>query len=306
MHTAIRVLTIFGLTVAACMFSAVDALAWGPGVHMAAGNFFLNNTGLLPSLIAQLISANPNAFLYGCLSADIFIGKGTVTHPAHSHNWLTGFKLLEQADSPEIKAYAWGYLTHLAADTVAHNYYVPNMLGHMPTTGTMSHVSVEMLADAKMDWDPRQAESLFKRSMREQDGSIISVTDHRKMLFRLKKRIMRSSISICRRKGWDSSLDLASRVLHRQTHERFLREMYSLSLNAVADFLNDPYSSAVLSLDPVGTRNLRRIRRLRYTEGGKRLRLTPAGTLFPVRPAILNLPRVEDVALGLDLQARCG
>ena len=108
-----------------------QALAWGPGVHLALGNSVLSNMGCLPPLVAALLGRHRDAFLYGCLSADIFIGKGTNIKPGHSHNWVTGFKLLKSAQDARVLAYAYGYLSHLAADVVAHNYFVPKALfGH--------------------------------------------------------------------------------------------------------------------------------------------------------------------------------
>lgn len=74
-----------------------QALAWGPGVHLALGNSVLANLACLPPLLAALLRRHGSAFLYGCLSADIFIGKGTDFRPGHSHNWVTGFKLLHSA-----------------------------------------------------------------------------------------------------------------------------------------------------------------------------------------------------------------
>ena len=44
-------------------------------------------------------------------------------------------------------------MTHLAADVVAHNYYVPNTLWTMPTGGKLSHVYVEAQAEDLFAFD---------------------------------------------------------------------------------------------------------------------------------------------------------
>ena len=56
-----------------------DALAWGIGVHLQTGAWILDNLALLPDPIRTLLCAYPNDYLYGCISADITLGKNTLT-----------------------------------------------------------------------------------------------------------------------------------------------------------------------------------------------------------------------------------
>eukprot|EP00828_Plagiopyla_frontata_P032658 TRINITY_DN42528_c0_g1_i1.p2 TRINITY_DN42528_c0_g1~~TRINITY_DN42528_c0_g1_i1.p2 ORF type:complete len:229 (-),score=31.03 TRINITY_DN42528_c0_g1_i1:3-689(-) len=117
-----------------------QAQAWGPGMHMVTAHYVLDHLELLAPAVSQLLSENKDAFLYGCLSADIFIGKGSRSKRIHSHNWSTGTTLLESSQSPRLRAYALGYMAHLAADVVAHSYYVPNVLYRVKLRGRVSHV----------------------------------------------------------------------------------------------------------------------------------------------------------------------
>ena len=102
-----------------------DAFAWGAGIHLHLGTVALTNLNLLRPAVAAIISAYPNDFLYGCIAADITIGKKFTHYLLHCHRWNMGMKILEEAGPEPQKACAYGYLSHLAADTVAHNYYVP-------------------------------------------------------------------------------------------------------------------------------------------------------------------------------------
>ena len=171
------------MTLAIAAFIPAEALAWGPGVHLALGNSVLANLGAMPPLIAGLLARHHDAFLYGCLSADIFIGKGTNFKPGHSHNWVTGFKLLNSANDPRVLSYAYGYLTHLAADVVAHNYFVPNTLWTMPSGGKLSHVYVEAQADRKFATERESALALFRKPNRDTDTTLLS-TMHKKQIGR--------------------------------------------------------------------------------------------------------------------------
>ncbi|MEK6545773.1 MAG: hypothetical protein AABZ28_04510, partial [Nitrospinota bacterium] len=58
------------------LFFADDAYAWGAGLHIKEGVFMLDNLKLILPHIASVLKAFPYDYLYGCIGADIFIGKG--------------------------------------------------------------------------------------------------------------------------------------------------------------------------------------------------------------------------------------
>ncbi|CCH49008.1 zinc dependent phospholipase C family protein [Pseudodesulfovibrio piezophilus] len=264
-----------------------EALAWGPGVHLALGNSVLANLYSLPPLVAELLAQHRNAYLYGCLSADIFIGKGTNFKPGHSHNWVTGFKLLKSAGDPRVMSYAYGYLTHLAADVVAHNYYVPNSLWTMPSGGKISHVYVEAQADRPFKEERESALALFRRPNRDTDGTLLSAMDRKRLPFLLKKQIVKGSLHLTGSREWGYSLRLADRILPWPLPDSQLNAMFTLSQNLVFDFLSDPMASIAVSFDPIGSRNLRLVREMRTT---RRRRQGQDGLLFPPHPGLEALP----------------
>lgn len=255
------VLTIFIVALATLL--PEDALAWGPGVHLALGNSVLANLGCLPPLVAGLLARHQSAFLYGCLSADIFIGKGSSFRPGHSHNWVTGFKLLKSANDPRVSSYAYGYLTHLAADVVAHNYYVPNTMWNMPSGGKLSHVYVEAQADQRFPEERESALALFRRPNRDTDGTLLTAMEKKRLPFLVKKQIVKGSLKVTGSKEWGHSLRLADRLLPWSMPNRQLDEMVALSERVVFDFLCDPRGTVAVSFDPIGSRNLRSVRELR-------------------------------------------
>ncbi|MBU1248566.1 MAG: zinc dependent phospholipase C family protein [Proteobacteria bacterium] len=265
-----------------------SALAWGPGMHLAAGSFVLDNLTLVTPFVGELVAAHRRAFLYGCLSADIFIGKGSTFRPGHSHNWATGFRLLETVTDPRLMAYAYGYLTHLAADTVAHNHYVPGLLAVAPASGTTSHVYFEMQADARMHWDRDEARGLFRTPDKSADGLLLSATRHRRWPFQFQKRLMLGGLALFGRKPWNDSLSLAERILPTLNYESYLNRMSRLSFAAVIDCLNNPVSSPVIELDPIGSQALARVRMMRFTDG--RSRIHDLGRHFPVAADLCALP----------------
>ena len=274
----------FTLAVAALI--PENALAWGPGVHLALGNSVISNLGCLPPLIGGLISRHQNAFRYGCLSADIFIGKGTSFKLGHSHNWVTGFNLLNSAKDPRVLAYAYGYLTHLAADVIAHNYYVPNTLWTMPSGGKLSHVYVEAQADSRFKDERESALALFQRPNRDTDGTLLSAMDKKRLPFLLKKQIVKGSLKVCGLKNWGPSLRLADRLLPWPQSSHELDEMLILSEKLVFDCLVDPKATVAVSFDPIGSHNLRSARQMRMEKrkpGTQNLLFTPHKSLTALR-----------------------
>jgi len=285
------------ILLAAALFLFMDgsqAWAWGPGVHLAAGNFFLSRLDCLAPEVARLLAGHPGAFLYGCLSADIFIGKGCTVRPGHSHNWSIGQGLLAGADSERTRAYAYGYLSHLAADTVAHNHYVPGMMAALPTGGRLGHVYVEMLAARQVHWNSRQALTLFRSPLREEDFVLRRTMDEPKLRFLVKKQVMKGHLTLCGAREYRSSVDMAQRVFALPGSGSYFREMFGLTLDAVGDFLTNPGSSPVLELDPIGSRALWSVKQLRRRRlRGLRLMNRPRPDtrgLFPVSQPLRDLP----------------
>ncbi|NCC25666.1 MAG: hypothetical protein EOM25_10810 [Deltaproteobacteria bacterium] len=265
------------------------ALAWGPGVHLALGNELLTGALALSAPIYKIMRGYPTAFLYGALSADIFIGKGSRFNPGHSHNWAVGFRLLDEASEPFLRAFALGYLSHLGADVVAHNCFVPNMLCFTPAGGKFSHTYVEAQADMKVPRVADQAQSLFRLGLGEADKILLEAVGKRRLPFEVRKRLFRGGLSILATKSWKNGLWLLKGHLSTAGDESFLAEMLDLSLRCVVDVLEAGRGSDVVRQDPIGSRNLKAIKLLR-----RKQRFSPSGgkimyPLFPVPAELENL-----------------
>ncbi len=259
----------------------LDALAWGPGVHMAIGNHVLTHLHLFAPALASLLAAHPEQFLYGCLSADIFIGKGCKFTPTHSHNWDTGRALLRQAENPEIQAYAYGYLSHLAADVIAHNYLVPNVLGFSAGRGKFAHTYVEMLADLQVEWPRKQASRIFRIPRPEADNSLVMTMGQKKLSFSIKKHIFRQSLHLVEERSYKRSLRMVRGLLPFARKKTLIDEAIAYAQEMVLDLLQNPQRSPVLECDPIGSVYLDQVRRFQrkqrsyYTVHGE-------GIIFPL------------------------
>jgi len=160
-------------------------------------------------------------------------------------------------------AYGYGYLTHLAADVVAHNYFVPNALATLNSGSKLSHVYVEAQADRLFRAEHEAALALFRKPNRGEDDGLLSAMEQRRLPFLVKKQIIKGSLTVTGRKTWGHSLKLADRLLPGPSVTRHLDEMFTLSENCIFDFLANPKASPAVAFDPIGSRNLRRVRELR-------------------------------------------
>lgn len=245
-----------GFVVLACIAVLAlpeQAFAWGPGVHMVISNWVLQNLNTLPLPVATAIMNYPGRFLHGCLSADIFIGKGSVAKEGHSHNWSSGFALLNNAVRLRDQAYAYGYLSHLAADTVAHNVYVPGSFHLAPGTSKMAHVYLEIQADRLLSWDSADALRVFHEAGSRRDTAILRNSMAQKAFkFWLKRHLFEGSIAIGGGTLWRTSMQLLDKFFPEKQREQVLAGMLTVSTRAVISLLRDTATSPVLTLDPIG------------------------------------------------------
>ncbi len=235
-----------------------DAHAWGAGVHLSLGLRLLAAPEALPLALQSLLAARQMDFLYGCIAADIILGKKYTHHLEHCHNWRIGRKILDQARrrGAAEEACAYGYLAHLAADTIAHNYFVPYKLAMTYNTVLLNHAYWEIRADSgvrKEIWD--KAQQLARRDNRSLDlllGNILSDTI---FSFRTNKQIFNSMMLVTRLRRWrklvNSMVKRSKWEFDRNEH----REYMAMGLEAVISILSDedsPYWNA----DPTGDRAL--------------------------------------------------
>lgn len=240
------------------------AHGWGPATHLELGNTIISNVEMLVEPIRSLLRAYPQDFLYGNISADIVVGKNLVRELKHCHNWRFGFKLLRKADSDSQRAFAYGYLAHLGADTVAHNHFIPEMMVRSFSTRILRHIYWELrfdaLADKKVWALPRK---IAKNVHRENDRLLSSLIEEAPLSFRTNKTIFSSMLSIQRVEQWHRMLDhLSSRSRWKLTPE--VKDRYFTgALDAVLNVLIKGPKAQCVKEDPTGKDNLISARFLR-------------------------------------------
>jgi hypothetical protein len=239
--------------------------AWGPATHVALGEVLLNSLYLLPPAVRLLLERHPIEFLYGSVAADISFGKKYVPEGRHSHHWHVGEEILDKAPDESLKAAAYGYLAHLAADTLAHNTFVPRKLFLTRTGKPHGHtywehrmdllVGEEYLGKARrlvMNYDHSAADELFD-----------TVLSHTLFSHRTNRRIFRGMIKVQDNDRWKQMFDRVLQSSRYDFPESRVQEYLGYSFDFIVEYLRVGDASRARALDPVGALNLRIAKKLR-------------------------------------------
>ena len=239
------------------LLSPTEALAWGPATHLELARTITGNPAFLPAVIRVLIEKYPPDFYYGNIGADIVIGKNMVAELKHCHNWRFGFKLLKRAESDSQRAFVYGYLSHLAADTVAHNNFIPEMMVRSFTSAIHRHIYWEMRFDTLADksvW--RMPDQIEKKVHLDNDALLSATLEGTPLSFRTNKTIFTSVLNLHKVESWHKMLALLSKdskwALHKEEKDHYFR----LALGAVKDLLKHGDDAVCTSKDPTGKHNL--------------------------------------------------
>jgi Zinc dependent phospholipase C len=226
------------------------ALAWGPVTHIALGMRVLATVITPDHPLQDALLRLPEVFLYGSLAPDIVQGRRLQSRlRRHSHNWATGLGLLDSASDANQRVFALGYLAHLAADVVAHNFFLPACFIDNFNSGIASHIYNEarfdslqdvafqelMLKLLRLDFAPLH--DMLDRAI---DTPLISFAAHRRIFEGGLKRI----------RGWQRVINALSPGPH--IHHDDAELFTDASCEAVAGLLNRREEAPACRFDPMG------------------------------------------------------
>jgi hypothetical protein len=235
------------------------AYAWGPLAHIAFAQSALDDLTLVPQALRLLLGKCLDEYLYGALAADIIVGKNLAPYGVHAHNWKVGFRVLAQSQGESERAFAYGYLAHLAVDTVAHNYFVPFKTVESYRRRRAGHAYWELRFDQTLDsnlW--KTARQVTRRALRRHDAFLKDALAGSYVLpFGLSRRFFEGLLVSARFKKWQrlSRLVAAERDLPLTDEEA--QELLDLSVRQVRDLLVLGEAAECTRADPTGLRNLR-------------------------------------------------
>jgi hypothetical protein len=253
------------LLAALLLLLPADAWAWGPITHLTHGSEVLGNLTILGAALQRLLRQHRLEYLYGCVGADITQAKKyTRAQQAHCHSWKVGWLLLERAADDKQRAFAYGYLTHLAGDVFSHNHYIPTQLIVSFRARALRHIYWEARFDSQQLTNAREViRDLRRNRFDECDALVEAVVARTLFSFRTDKRIFDGFIAVHDLDQWHQ---IMTRLVRRS---RFglpmeIVEQYNQACHAaVCDVLLNGKGAACQSADPTGLEALRLAKHVR-------------------------------------------
>ncbi len=216
------------------------AFAWGPLTHLYLGNEIFNLSALLPATLFELLLSYKDDFLYGNLMADIIFGKKYLIEHKNPHSWDVAFELMDSVKDDSGRAFVYGYMSHLAADTVAHELFAKTYL--------KAHSILELNSDSMVGrkyW--LMAISLERRLKNRHDNLLKSTLESPLFSYRTNKKIFKGMIllSLLTPKRMNKIID-RSIILSPYLHSRQIKKLHRKSLDRIVDLLAKGECSRVL------------------------------------------------------------
>ena len=269
------------------------AYAWTPGTHIFLGEAVMRASHWLPPAVAELLRAFPYDFLYGSIAADTSIAKKYVPAGRHCHSWNVGLEIYEAAASDDpLRAFGLGYLSHLAADAVAHNYLVPRQLAVTSSSAALGHSYWESRFETHIgERYARRAREVILLDHARSDEHLDRILSPTIFSTNTNRRIFRGMVYVTDTESWQRIFLLVREVSRWDLPDRQVGEYLARSFDYVLDFLNRMDRSEPFTLDPSGDEPLRlakRIRREALRAGGPEFVEEAADRQFGMPPSGLD------------------
>lgn len=203
----------FWLATAAVVLIALfptDAHAWTPGTHIYLAESILSRIDLLPGLVGDLLRAFPYDYLYGSIAADTSFAKKYAPSGRHPHHWHVAQEIHDVAESDALKAFGLGYLSHLAADVVAHNHFVPRQLVLSRGPHGVAHAYWEARIENTLGHRySREAMDLLRMDHTPADRLLDTVLSPTLFSIPTNRRMFRGMVRILDQRSYQATLRLA-------------------------------------------------------------------------------------------------
>ena len=254
----VKILLFFTISFLYHLTFAEGAWAWGPAIHTVIACKILSEANQILPAIGAILQEYPLEYLYGSLSADFFIFKGQKKKEGHSHNWETGFRFMRETKGDREAAYAYGFFSHLAADVVAHNYFVPNLVQQASIWKRMGHLYWEARADSFVGPEYlRMARQVLSMENLGCDDLLKFAVGKRGKALKARKHLFTQSVKLSDFLAGSQPMVLVERGSRYTISREYQIFMIQISYRLVKNLLTHPSSAPCLSYDPIGSKNLR-------------------------------------------------
>ena len=241
-----------------------DLFAWTPGTHIHLGEAVLRSLTLLPAGTAALLRTYPQDFLYGSIAADTSMAKKYAPAGRHCHSWAVGFEIYERARDEALRTFALGYLSHLAADVVAHNFFVPRQLTVTSSTSTVGHSYWESRFETHLgDAAARRARDVILLDHSRADAHLDDILSPTIFSTSTNRRLFRGMVHVTDSESWQRIYRIMAENSRWGLTRPEVEVHLTRSFDYVIDLLAHLDQSESYQFDPSGDEALRLAKRLR-------------------------------------------
>ena len=255
----------------------------------------LRSLGSLPSTVAALLQAFPYDYLYGSIAADTSIAKKYAAPGRHCHAWHVGLEIYDQARDEPLRAFALGYLSHLAADVVAHNYFVPRQLAVASRTAGLGHSYWESRFETHLgEGHARRAKEVILLDHTRSDELLDRVLSPTIFSTTTNRRIFRGMVYVTDSESWQRVFKVAKEMSRWDLPDDDVVRYVDRAYDYVVDFLVRIDRSEPYLLDPAGDDALtlaKRVRREALRSGGETVLIEEADRRFTMPESPLAYAR---------------
>jgi len=240
------------------------AHAWTPGTHVFLGEAVMRSLALLPLAVGELLREFPYDFLYGSIAADTSIAKKYAPVGRHCHSWTVGMEIYDGARDDPLRAFALGYLAHLAADSVAHNYFVPKQLAVTSSTSALGHSYWESRFETHLGSEcARRARELILIDHGRSDGLLDRVLSPTIFSTPTNRRIFRGMVIVADNESWQRIFQLMTENSRWDLADSDVGAYLARSYDFIIDLLLRMDRAEPFRLDPSGDNALRTAKQVR-------------------------------------------
>ena len=241
--------------------SADQVFAWGPATHVGLAGTILDRLSLLPAGIAAILARHGVSYLYGNVAADVVFAKRWSRVKQACHHWSTAFRLLDDAGDDRAKAFAYGYLSHLAADTIAHGKFVPRQVVESECGVNFGHFYWELRADAgQPDSTWKQVERVIRLDQSEHHRSLEQHITNTFLSFEMNRLLFDRMNALTVRQSFRRTVAIWHRFSRFKISANLIDGYHGECLDRIQSILIDGTRSALLREDPNGTSALMQVR----------------------------------------------
>jgi len=265
------------------------AHAWTPGTHIYLGESVLANLHQLSGTVADLLRAFPYDFLYGNIAADTSMAKKYAPVGRHCHAWHVGQEIFDLAHTDPLRAFGLGYLSHLAADAVAHNFFVPRQLLLTSGTTALGHSYWESRFETHLGSAyASTAKEVILQDHTSSDTHLDTIISPTLFSVRTSRRLFRGMVHLTESESWRWAFQMILENTRWDLPDQDVERHMAVAFEYVMEMLGEK-DAAARRLDPAGHQALKlakQMRRQALQEGGR----DDPGRMFETAEQHFGLP----------------